>query len=129
MSKQQDLWAFWKYDTFPGFLSGRVTSFSEDGRLATVEGYGNDRFAFFAILPGKRGEEMHQLGKALSLRMSEEERQAREAVSTAARDILEAQGFPLPPQARLWKTTKGERSERAKVIRELIEKAAEVRAG
>lgn len=75
-----DLWAFWHYDLFPFYLSGKVERIEEEGKLVVVEGFGYYRFKQTAIIPGKRGEELHRYLKAAK----QTHKMLMEGVETAA---------------------------------------------
>lgn len=61
---EPDLWAFWHYDQFPFYLSGKVVRIEENGTLVRVEGYQSHRFKFRAIIPGDRGYQLHRYLRA-----------------------------------------------------------------
>lgn len=94
MTPTPTLWAFWKYDRFPGFRSGKVVEQRSDGKVK-VEGYSNMVFPIFYLASGEHGENLHKLGQKLSEAYRIHEQCLRNSAGrVAARELTNA-GLPI----------------------------------
>jgi len=93
VTQELDLWAFWKYDAYPFFLSEIVLEQDDKGRVK-VQGY-SGWFRPFYLARGKHGEEIHKLGKRLRAAYRIHQECARNAAGNVAAMVLRDAGLPI----------------------------------
>lgn len=101
LTKPEVTWAFWRYDHFPYTLSGPVTQIHDDNGNVSVEGYDGMTFKPLALIPGKRGEELHQWLKAAATSYQE----MTESLENSMRDALaeHLESFNIPNSHRFFR--------------------------